>query len=252
MLEAFFMVVREGFESFLIVAIILSYLNKTGRRQLIPVVYGAIGLSIAVSLALGWVLMRGVNESLWEGVLGLVTIALVGTLVAHMWRFAPKLRGHIESQLRKAALRESARWAGAGVFVFTLIMISREGMETALMLLQVRDQGVIAGILLGLAAAAGVSWIWWRFSHLINLKRFFQVTGVFLMLFMVQVAIYSFHEFSEAGLLGASSERIHVATEAFSPVGTYGQWFSVAMVGGCLVWLVWAQVADRLRRGSRA
>jgi high-affinity iron transporter len=81
---------------------------------------------------------------------------------------------------------------------------------------------------------------------LINLKRFFQVTGVFLLLFMVQVGIYSFHEFSEAGLL-PNSDALHEATEKFSPDGLYGKWFSLLMVSVCGLWLIGGWVVDRLR-----
>jgi high-affinity iron transporter len=249
MLEAFFMVLREGFESFLIVAIILSFLSKTNRKSLIPVVAVGILVSVAASIGLGLLLMKGINESLWEGILGVVTIVMVGSLVYHMWRFAPKLKSHIEKKFETASSKESSLLAAFGVFALTVVMISREGMETALMLLQVRDKGVISGILLGLAAAGMISWIWWRYSHLINLKRFFQVTGVFLILFMLQVALYSFHEFSEAGLL-PNSERLHEVTEPFSPVGMYGQWISVLMVASCVVWLVGAQLADRIRKAA--
>src|SRR5260370_39308124 len=102
-------------------------------------------------------------------------------------------------------------------------MISREGMEAGLMLLQVRSPRLIWGALLGLAAAGSLAWAWAQFGHLINVKRFFQVTGIFLLLFMLQVAFYSFHEFSEAGLL-PNSEAIHSATEKFSADGVYVQW----------------------------
>ena len=249
MLEAFLMVLREGFESFLIVAIILSFLSKTNRRNLIPAVVAGVIVSVVASVGLGLLLIKGINQSLWEGVLGVVTIVMVGSLVYHMWRFAPKIKSQIERRFEVASSQPSSWVAAIGVFTLTVVMISREGMETALMLIQVRDTGVISGILLGLAAAAGVSWVWWRYSHLINLKRFFQVTGIFLILFMFQVALYSFHEFSEAGLL-PNSEEIHIATEPFSPAGIYGQWISVAMVLSCIVWLAAAQLGDRLRKRS--
>ena len=86
---------------------------------------------------------------------------------------------------------------------------------------------MISGALLGLCAALIFAWGWARYGHLINIKRFFRVTGIFLLLFMLQVAIYSFHEFSEAGLL-PNSETLHAATEKFSPDGLYGKWFSPA------------------------
>ncbi|HLE61640.1 MAG TPA: hypothetical protein VI750_00810, partial [Pyrinomonadaceae bacterium] len=79
--------------------------------------------------------------------------------------------------------------------------------------------------------------------------RFFQVTGMFLLLFMVQVGIYSFHEFSEAGLL-PNSEELHSATEKLSPDGLYGKWFSVLMVSFCGLWLIGGWLIDRLQ--SRA
>src|SRR5262249_5450606 len=116
-----------------------------------------------------------------------------------------------------------------------------------LMLLQVRSPRLVWGALLGLLAAAGVAWSWARFGHLINVKRFFQVTGIFLLLFMAQVAIYTFHEFSEAGLL-PNSEALHAATEKFSPEGVYGQWFSIIMVGVCAIWLGGSWIADRMRQ----
>ncbi len=114
------------------------------------------------------------------------------------------------------------------------------------MLLQVHDSSLVYGALLGLVAAVGLAWAWARFGHLINVRRFFQVTGVFLLLFMAQVAIYTFHEFAEAGLL-PNSEVLHAATEKFSPDGLYGKWFSLVMVALCGVWLLGSWMMDRVR-----
>ena len=75
------------------------------------------------------------------------------------------------------------------------------------------------------------------------------MTGIFLLLFMLQVAIYSFHEFSEAELL-PNSEVLHAATEKFSPDGLYGKWFSPIMIGICALWLLGAWVLDRTKHGS--
>lgn len=247
MLQAFVVVLREGFESFLIAAITLTYLRKTGRQWLSPAVYLGIAASVISSAALGFVLLRGVNQPLWEGVLGVVAILLVGSLIVHMWKTAPHLKRDMERKLADLSSRGSNRWAFFGVFLFTLLMITREGMETALFLIQVHTMPqYLTGILLGLAAAVGVSWIWIRFSHLINLKTFFQVTSVFLLLFLIQIGIYAFHEFCEAGLF-QNSDAWHAATEPFSPDGLYGKWFSLLMVAGSLSWLMVAGVVDRSR-----
>jgi hypothetical protein len=61
---------------------------------------------------------------------------------------------------------------------------------------------------------------------------------------MIQVGIYSFHEFAEAGLL-PNSEFLHEATEKFSPDGLYGKWFSPIMITICGLWLLGAWLIDR-------
>lgn len=268
MLNSFIIVLREGFESFLLVAVILTYLRKAGQKWLNSAVYVAIVLALSVSACLGYLLKNGVNdavlvrlfgqtlggyagqflgnEALREGILGVIAILMVGTLVIHMWRTGPKIQERMRNRLGAMSSRTSRLAALAGVFLFTFLMITREGMETALMLLQVREPQMIRGALLGLLAASAFAWGWARFGHLINVKRFFQVTGIFLLLFMLQVAIYSFHEFSEAGLL-SNSEMIHEATEKFSPDGLYGKWFSPLMVFFCGVWLLGGWVVDRLK-----
>lgn len=271
MLQSFIIVLREGFESFLLVAVIFSYLRKSGQRQLVPVVYSGIAVALGLSAGLGYLLFQMqtgntdsvekyfgptvagflANEALREAVLGLITIVMVASLVIYMWRHGSQMKVKMEEQLTNVSARPSRWIAYVGLFLFTALTISREGMETALMLLQIRNPRMVWGMLLGLTAAAGMALAWGRFGHLINVKRFFQVTGIFLLLFMAQVAIYTFHEFSEAGLL-PNSEAIHTATEKFSPDGMYGQWFSLVMVGFCGAWLVGAWIIDRIKMPRNA
>jgi high-affinity iron transporter len=246
MLSALIIIFREGFEAFLTVAIILAYLRKTNRAWLRPAVHWGIAVSVLASFALGWVL-RSVNQPMWEGVLGVVAAVLVATFVVQMWRTAPRLKRNMEARLDTYSTRTSRALAILGVFGFTVLMVTREGMETALMLIQVRDAHFVAGCVIGIFAAAAMSWAWAHYGHRVPVKRFFQVTGMFLLLFTAQILFYSLHEFSEAELLGRYSERIHNATEPFSPVGLYGRWFSVLMVGICAVWLISVSIADRLR-----
>jgi len=247
MLSALIIIFREGFEAFLSVAIILAYLRKTNRDWLRPAVHAGIAVSIVASFALGWFL-RNVNQPLWEGILGVVAAVLVATFVIQVWRTAPRLKQNMETRLDAYSTRTSRALAVAGVFGFTVLMVTREGMETALMLIQVRDAHFITGCLIGIAAAALMSWAWAHFGHAIPVKRFFQVTGMFLLLFTAQILFYAFHEFSEADVLGKYSEAIHTATEPFGPEGIYGKWFSVLMVGICAVWLISVSIKDRLQR----
>ncbi|MBV8545454.1 MAG: FTR1 family protein [Acidobacteria bacterium] len=251
MIPALIIVFREGFEAFLSVAIIFAFLRKTGRDWLRPAVYAGIVASVIASFGLGWWLMR-VNQSFWEGVLGLIAAVLVASFVVHVWRTAPKMKGDMERRLDVYSSPASRLMAVAGVFFFTTLMVTREGMETALMLIQVRNSRFIVGSLLGIAAAAAMSWAWAHYGHRIDVKRFFQVTGLFLLLFTIQILFYSIHEFSEAEVLGKWSEAIHNATEPYSPVGIYGKWISVLMVGLCAAWLVGASMKDRFARSHAA
>ena len=71
-----------------------------------------------------------------------------------------------------------------------------------------------------------------------------QVTAIFLLLFVGQILLYSFHEFTEAGVF-PHSEVLHIATEPFSPQGLYGKWISLGMVFICACWLAGAWVAEK-------
>src|SRR5215470_1869145 len=124
MLQALIVVFREGFESFLIVGIILAYLRKIGQHGLVPAMYWGIAASLIASAGLGYMLTRGVNEALWEGVFGVVTIVLVGSLVVHMWKAGAQMKKDMEQKLNRISSRASKRLAFAGVFLFTLVMIT--------------------------------------------------------------------------------------------------------------------------------
>src|SRR5690348_9910616 len=152
MLNSFIIVLREGFESFLLVAVILAYLRKSGQQWLNTSVYVAIATALAASAGLAYLLNIGVedesvrnmfgetiggpistffaNEALREAVLGAIAVVMVGTLVIHMWRTGPKLQQHIREKLTAASSKSSGVAAVFGVFIFTFLMITREGMET--------------------------------------------------------------------------------------------------------------------------
>jgi high-affinity iron transporter len=242
MLPPFIITLREGLEAFLIVAISLAYLRKTGRQQLVPAVRWGIGLSILISIGAAVLFQRASNQALWEGILALTAAVLVATLIVHMWRHGKRLKGEIETRLESSAVRLGAK-AFIGVFLFTVLMITREGMETALLMgtliFQNTATDIIVGASGGVLCAAFVAWLWSRYGHRVNLALFFQVTALFLAVFVVQLFIYGFHELTEANLF-AGSERLHWATEPYGPDGRYGQFLSYLLVLLPLAWLTFA------------
>ena len=242
MFPAFLITLREGLEAFLIVAISLTYLRKTGRGGLVPAVHWGIGLSILISIGAAYLFSRASNQALWEGVLALVAAALVATLIVHMWRHGKRLKREIETRLEASALQLGAK-AFAGVFLFTVLMITREGMETALLMgtliFQSSPVEITVGAAGGVLSAAFVAWLWTKYGHRVNLALFFQVTAVFLAVFVVQLLIYGLHELTEANLF-PGSEALHWATEPYGPDGRYGQFLTYLLVLLPLGWLAFA------------
>jgi len=237
---------REGVEAFLIVAIAAAYLRKTGRARLVPAVRWGVAASIALSVAAGFLFARAANQALWEGALGAAAAVLVASLTVYMLRAGKRMRSEIEAGVERGL---GSGGAGAlGVFLFTVFMMTREGMETALLfasiLFQVRSAEAAWGAALGLLAAAAVALLWSRHGHRVQLGRFLQVTGLFLLVFVLQLAIYSFHELTEAGVL-PNSEALHLASEPYGPDGIYGRWLSYLLVALPLGWLAVSSLAAR-------
>jgi high-affinity iron transporter len=254
MVQAFVITLREGLEAFLIVAISLAYLRKTGRRALVPAIHWGIGVSIALSIGAGLLLAKARNQSLWEGVLGITAAFLVASLTVHMWRAGRHMKRDIEGKL---AASSDKTGAGAfwGVFFFTLLMITREGMETAMLmnalLFQVKAVNIVGGAIGGTLIAAFIAFLWSRYGHRVNLARFFQVTAIFLLVFVVQLLIYGFHELAEAGVL-PNSEVLHGATEPYGPDGVYGQWLTYLLVILPLGWLAFSSFFGKGPRSQAA
>lgn len=245
MLQAFVITLREGLEAFLIIAISLAYLRKSHRPELIPAVHWGIGTSVILSMAAGWLFFQARNQALWEGVLALAAAASVATLTVHMWRHAKRIKKDIEGHLQSSTLKSGGA-AFAGVFLFTLLMITREGMETALLMGTLLFQmeapaDMVVGALGGLTLAAFVASLWSRFGHRVNLGLFFQVTAVFLMIFVVQLLIYGFHELTEANIF-PYSEPLHIATEPYGPDGLYGKYLTYMLVLMPMGWLAFASL----------
>src|SRR6476660_3604584 len=99
MTQAFVITLREGLEAFLIVAISLAYLKKTGRADLAAAVRWGVVIAIAVSIGAGLLLGRARNQSLWEAVLAIVAAVSVTTLIVHMWRTGKRMKKEIEGRL---------------------------------------------------------------------------------------------------------------------------------------------------------
>ena len=234
--QAFVITLREGLEAFLIVALSLAYLRKTGREELTRAVHWGIAAALVASGVGGYLLFHAANQEWLDGPLAIIAAASVTGLTVHMWRAGKHLKGEIEGRLRTSSA-QACRGAFLGVFLFTLFMVSREGMETALLLIQLHETiNRLIGGALGLLGAAGLAMLWSRYGHKVNLALFFQVTAIFLFVFVVQLFIQGIHEMSEAHFLPYST-IIHDATENWGPDSPFGHMLTYALVVLPATWL---------------
>ncbi len=253
MLQMTVFTLREGIEAFLIVAIAIAYLHKSGRDGLVSAAWWGTGTAAVLSIVLGVFLAEVAVLPIWEALLAAVAAVMVISMVVYMLKHAKKMRGEIGGRIETAATG-TGPWIG--VFLLVLLMITREGMEMAFIAASLARQAestqLFWGAVLGIALAAALAWAWSRYGHRINLGLFFQVTSIFLVLFALQLLIYSFHEATEANVLPIDNQYWHIATEPYGPEGTYGAILTYALVLLPALWIVWSMVSGRRKIGPIA
>jgi high-affinity iron transporter len=241
---------REGIEAFLIVAIAIAYLHKSGRDALVSAAWWGTGAAALLSTVLGVFLAEIAVQPIWEAVLAAVAAVMVISMVVYMLKHAKKMRGEIGGRIETAATG-AGPWIG--VFAIVLLMITREGMEMAFIAATLARQAesthLFFGALLGISLAGVLAWGWSRYGHRINLGLFFQVTSIFLVLFAVQLLIYAFHEATEASVLPIDNQYWHIATEPYGPEGVYGAILTYALVLLPALWIVGSMLGGRRKPG---
>jgi high-affinity iron transporter len=209
MFEALVVTLREGVEAALVVGIIVAFLRREGAERYLGAVWTGIGTAAAASLLGAFVLYRwAVNQEVFEGLLYLGSAVIVGSMMVWMWRHSHSLSGEMKGSLSRILAREKTGSVAAGLFLFTFLMVFREGIETVLFLsaLSLSTGGLMAilGVGIGLAAAVAFGVYFVRGSLRIDLGRFFKITGIALGIFIVQLLVNGYHELSEAGWLPAN------------------------------------------------
>lgn len=209
MFEALVITLREGIEAALVVGIIVAFLRRQGSERHLSAVWSGLAAAVAASLAGAFLLYRiAVDEEVFEGLLYVFSAVLVATLLVWMWRHSHELAGEMKGSLSRILDRETSGSVRLGLFLFTFLMVFREGLETVLFLsaVSLTTTGLrsFLGALLGIAMAVAFGVLFVRGSLRIDLKRFFAVTGIALLIFTVQLLVNGYHELSEAGWLPAN------------------------------------------------
>ncbi|WP_401000345.1 iron uptake transporter permease EfeU [Agromyces sp. GXQ0307] len=223
---------REGLEAGLIVGILVAYLSKLERRDLLARTWAGVAVAVAVALGVGAALTWGPYALTFEaheilaGVLSIAAVAMVTWMVfwmaTHGAGLSKELRGQVDAAMDRS-------W-----FAFVLIgalSVGREGIETALFVWANVAGGSdpvlgTIGALLGITTAVAISWGIARGLVRINLSRFFTWTGAFLVLVAAGVLAYAVGELQEAGVIPGGPP-------AYDLVGLVpsGSWYGALLTG---------------------
>lgn len=205
---------REALETFLVVAVAISYLHRTECRSLRTAAWAGVAGGLAVSLPLGiWLSQR--NLPLWDGTFAILMALLLGSFAVFLWRTVPP------------PLTALSRIA---VFAVLLFVVAREGAGIAMDFVRISHTGF--RVRMGVALVLALLFAWACASFLARLGRpGFAIATVVLVAFLaIQILFFGVHELSEAEVL-PNSHTIHEATEPYSADGRYSLWTLLAIVG---------------------
>ena len=213
MIAALLIAFREGLEAALIVGIVLGYLKKMGYKRQAAVWWGvasAVIVSVIAGVALQvlGIAFEGRGEELFEGIAMLLAAAVLTWMIFWMQRQGRSIRAELEADVRHAVIGGS-QWA---LFALAFVAVVREGIETALFLTAAAFSATPAQTLigggLGLALAVVVGWLLFAVSVRLDVRAFFRVTSVLLILFAAGLVAHGVHELQEAGVLPVIIEHV--------------------------------------------
>jgi high-affinity iron transporter len=219
---------REGLEAALVVGVLVAYLVRTGRRDLLPRVWAGVGFAVLVSMGVGAALTFGPRDLSFEaqeaigGSLSIVAVGFVTWMIVWMARTSRQLRGDLEQRVDTAIGR-----GGSSLVVLATLAVGREGLETALFVWAAAKASgsnthPLAGGALGLMVATVLGVLVFRGSVRLDLGKFFRWTGGLLVFVAAGVLSYGIHDLQEAGILpGLDSIAFDVST-TIPPSSWYG------------------------------
>jgi high-affinity iron transporter len=203
-LASFLIGLREGLEAALIVGILVAFVHKRARNDVLPRVWWGVGLAIGLSLILGAIFTFGAYRLSFEGqeiiggVMSLIAVAMVTWMVFWMMKTGHRMKSELEHSAGDA-LAVGSGWAIAWI---AFLSVGREGLETTLMLWGWALQPeALLGALVGIIAAAALGYLAYRGMVRINFATFFNFTGAFLIIVAAGILAYGIHDLQEAAVL---------------------------------------------------
>jgi len=219
-ISALVLSLREGIEMALVVGIVVAYLGQIGAKGARKWVWaGAVAAAGVSLLALGILNalnaeFEGTTEQIFEGTTMLLATVFLTWMVFWMLRNARYLKSELQRGVEDVLARGGVAW---GLFLLVFFAVVREGVELALLLFAAPGEGKLVGSVVGLALAIGVGVLIYAFGRRVDLRTFFRVTTVILILFAAGLFSHAAHEFAEAGLLAPIEGPLLCTTREWLP-----------------------------------
>tara|TARA_Y100000310_G_C20440674_1_gene695951 strand:- start:30 stop:866 length:837 start_codon:yes stop_codon:yes gene_type:complete len=238
MISSFIITFRETLEAALIIGIILAYLIKTKKIKYNNIVYLGIVSAIIASVIGAFLFsmlaggFTGRAEEIFEGVAMLFAAFLITFMI--VWMLNQK---HIVVNLHEKVDKEIDEQHRAGLFFLVFISVFREGIETVIFLGAasfVSAENNILGALLGIIAAIILGYAIFVWSKNINIKAFFNVTSIVLILFAAGLVAHGIHEFQEAAVIPYVIEEVWDINPAVTTEGVYPLLHEKGIIGSLL------------------
>lgn len=214
MLASFLLSLREGLEAALIIGIVLGVLLKINRTELNKTVWLGAGVAAVLSFvaAIGMnqlgMKFEGRGEQIFEGFAMFLAAGVLTWMILWMHNTAGNLKSEIEAKTKDAVQGKGQK----ALFILAFLAVFREGIELALFLLAAQKTSsptqTFIGAVSGLAGAAILGWMLFTSTRKLNMRNFFRVTNVLLIIFAAGLVAHGVHEFNEAGIIPPVIEHV--------------------------------------------
>jgi len=200
---------------------VLGAVSKIRRTDLAPAVWLGTLSAVIISILTAIILtsfgmsLEEKAEQIFEGVTMLIAAGILTWMIFWMGKQARFLKSELEDGVNKAAASTGKR----AVFWLAFLAVVREGVELAIFVTAAffaSNQGetstnliqILAGTILGLGTAVLLGYTIFATSLRLDLRRFFQVTGILLILFAAGLVAHGVHEFNEVGWIPGVVEHV--------------------------------------------
>jgi high-affinity iron transporter len=220
MLATFLIMLREGFEAALVIAILYAYLQRTGRRDLLGPMWVGVAAAFAIAAGFGVALHVGIGSLEGDARTRAFSAVMLFAVVVLTWMIfwmrahAMRIRGELQSSMNDAM--HAAGNVKVAVVAAAFLAVLREGFEAAVFLLALSTSSagvsIVAGAVLGLALSAVLGWMVVLGGRRLPLRQFFKVTGVVLILFAAGLLSRALGYLQDIGDLPLSWDAVYDLT----------------------------------------